>query len=65
MQSIVNDPKSWGKKDPTDDEIKAKIIAACYADVRRIFADEHNWAVTKKLLAEGATKLFVKLDIKL
>jgi len=63
-QSIVNDPKSWGKKDQ-DDELKAKVITACYADVRRIFANEDNWTVTKKLLAEGATELFVNLKVKL
>ena len=63
-QSIVNDPKSWGKKD-ADEALRAKLIAACIVQVHHVFADEDNWKVTKALINDGATEMCVRLKVQL
>ena len=61
-QSIVNDPKSWGKKD-ADEALRAKMIVVSIAEVRHIFANDESFNLAKEILAVGG-EVHVTLKFK-
>ncbi len=61
-QSIINDPKSWGKRSPKVDEIKAELTAKCLAWINDYFT--HNSGNVERAIGTGLT-LEVTLRIQL